>query len=175
MNYCNGNVIKQSSFCHKIQNAWLSLFIYAYCSMKQEGLLKFQFNDGGRSQSKFRGRTGDCVVRSIAIATNQDYETVYKRCAEINQKCGYPKSCRKGVFVKSVYFKTYMQELGFRYVSTMQFGSRKRIHLRADELPEGKIICNVSKHSVAVINHKLLDTYDCSRGGTRMVYGYWIK
>jgi len=145
------------------------------CYMKQTKLLEFQFNDGGRSHSKFTGSTGDCVVRAIAIATNQDYESVYQRCAEINKKCGLPKSCRNGVNTKSKHFKEYMQELGFTWVVTNQIGSSEKVHLRADELPNGKIICKLSKHVVAVINHKLLDTYDCSRDGTRMVYGYWQK
>jgi hypothetical protein len=31
----------------------------------------------------------------------------------------------------------------------------------------------VSRHAVAVIDGVIHDTYDCSRGGKRCVYGYW--
>ena len=38
--------------------------------------LEFKFNDGGRSKY-FKGETGDCVTRAIAIATGEDYMTIY--------------------------------------------------------------------------------------------------
>jgi hypothetical protein len=45
--------------------------------------------------------------------------------------------------------------------------------LKEDELPKGRIICRLSKHYAAVIDGVLNDTYDCSRKGTRCVYGYF--
>jgi hypothetical protein len=39
--------------------------------------MKYQYNDGGRSEAGFKGTTGDCVVRAIAIATKTDYLEVY--------------------------------------------------------------------------------------------------
>ncbi len=65
--------------------------------------------------------------------------------------------------------------MGFKWVATMQIGQGCKVHLRANELPKGIIICSVSRHYTAVINGVLNDTYDCSRGGQRCVYGYWIK
>ena len=46
-------------------------------------------------------------------------------------------------------------------------------YLRPDELPKGRIIVRVSKHLDAVVDGVLHDTFDCSRGGTRCVYGYY--
>ena len=37
----------------------------------------WQLNDGGREQAGYKGLTGDCVARSIAIASGRDYQTVY--------------------------------------------------------------------------------------------------
>ena len=34
--------------------------------------LKFKADDGGRSEAGFKGKAGDCVVRSIAIATGKN-------------------------------------------------------------------------------------------------------
>jgi hypothetical protein len=55
----------------------------------------------------------------------------------------------------------------------MAIGSGCKVHLKADELPKGTIIANVSGHFVCVIDGVIQDTYDCSRGGTRCVYGYY--
>jgi len=39
--------------------------------------MEFQFNDGGREAAGFKGKTGDCVTRSIVIATGLPYQKVY--------------------------------------------------------------------------------------------------
>ena len=55
----------------------------------------------------------------------------------------------------------------------MAIGSGCTVHLRADELPPGRLIVGVSRHTTAVINGVVHDTHDPTRGGTRCVYGYW--
>ena len=45
--------------------------------------LDFQYNDGGRKEAGYKGDTGDCVVRSIAIASNQPYLIVYYKLYSI--------------------------------------------------------------------------------------------
>lgn len=57
----------------------------------------------------------------------------------------------------------------------MTIGSGCKVHLKASELPNGRLVCFVSRHFVAVIDGAILDTYDPSRDGTRCVYGYMIK
>jgi len=47
--------------------------------------------------------------------------------------------------------------------------------LRADELPQGKLIVRLSKHLTAMIDGVIQDTHDPSRGGKRCVYGYYTK
>lgn len=66
-----------------------------------------------------------------------------------------------------------MQELGFIWTPTMQVGSGCQVHMRKDELPAGRLVVSLSKHYAAVIDGTLHDTHDCTRGGTRCVYGYW--
>lgn len=39
--------------------------------------LPFKQDDGGRADAGYKGTTGDCVTRAIAIATGLDYQTVY--------------------------------------------------------------------------------------------------
>jgi hypothetical protein len=38
--------------------------------------MDFVFHDGGRAAAGFTGKTGDCITRSIAIATGKTYQEV---------------------------------------------------------------------------------------------------
>lgn len=146
--------------------------------------MEFQFNDGGRAEAGYKGKTGDCVCRAICIITGKPYQEVYDRLAEGNatQRTGkYEKKSKagkrtasKGISVKRKWFQEYMKELGFEWVPTMQVGKGCKVHLKADELPKGKLIVSVSKHYAAVVDGVIYDTHDCSRNETRCVYGYYI-
>lgn len=133
----------------------------------------FVFNDGGRSRY-FKGTAGDCVTRAISIVTEKDYKEVYDELFEIaRQKSKNKPSPRNGVN-KKVY-DSYMKSLGYSWIPTMHIGQGCTTHLIKEELPSGRIIARLSKHLVAVIDGIIHDTYDCSRGGDRCVYGYYIK
>ena len=137
-------------------------------------------NDGGRKDAGYKGDAGDCVARAIAITAQLPYQEVYDTLAEgnANQRRSnhtpkQQRSARNGIFVKRKWFKDYMQSLGFEWVATMQIGSGCKVHLTPDELPKGRLVVSVSKHYTSVIDGVLNDTFDCSRDGTRCVYGYW--
>mgnify|MGYP003135002793 FL=1 len=141
----------------------------------------YKYNDGGRKEAGFKGEARDCVCRAIVIASGRPYQEVYDRLAEgnasqrrsKNQKTKLPKSARNGITVWRKWFKDYMKELGFEWTATMQIGSGCKVHLKSDELPKGRLVCVVSRHYVSVIDGVINDTHDCSREGTRCVYGYW--
>lgn len=141
--------------------------------------MNFKYSDGGRAEAGYKGTTGDCVCRAIAIATEQDYQTVYdalnalgkaERMSKHRRKRG-KSSARTGV--RKATYKRYMASLGWTWTPTMQIGSGCTVHLRPDELPSGRLIVQVSRHLVAVIDGVIHDLYDPSRDGTRCVYGYW--
>jgi hypothetical protein len=69
----------------------------------------------------------------------------------------------------------YLKRLGWIWAPTMQIGQGCTVHLRADELPSGRLITRLSKHLCAVIDGTVHDTHDPTRGGTRCVYGYWSQ
>jgi hypothetical protein len=137
----------------------------------------FQFDDGGRQAAGYRGKAGDCVVRAIAIATGHSYRQIYDlvNSAARYERTGKRKrgtsNARTGVYKTSI--KRIMKHLGWLWTPTMQIGSGCTVHLRADELPGGRLVVSVSKHLTAVIDGVIHDTHDCSRRGTRCVYGYW--
>jgi hypothetical protein len=83
------------------------------------------------------------------------------------------RTASRGIDVKRKWFKDYMHSLGFSWTPTMKIGQGCKVHLREGELPKGSLVVNVSRHFTCVRDGVLLDTYDCSRDGTRCVYGYW--
>ena len=135
------------------------------------------YNDGGRKAAGYKGDTGDCVTRAIAIAGRMDYRSAYNMVSEHasherahKQRKG-KSSARTGVYKPTT--KRIMKALGWEWTPTMKIGSGCTVHLRADELPSGRIVCVVSKHLVAVVDGVVFDTHDPRRGGKRCVYGYW--
>tara|TARA_R100001443_G_scaffold6620_1_gene15543 strand:+ start:23045 stop:23494 length:450 start_codon:yes stop_codon:yes gene_type:complete len=145
-------------------------------------MVTFQLNDGGRS-AYFKGQAGDCVTRAVTIASGLDYKEVYDTLAEGNASQRKSKrtpkrthSARHGINTKRKWFKDYMRSLGFTWVPLMSIGSGCKVHLHKDELPTtGHLVLNLSRHLTAYIDGVLHDIYDCSRNGTRCVYGYWRK
>lgn len=142
--------------------------------------IPYVYNDGGRAATKFKGTAGDCVCRAIVIASGLPYMQVYQDLSSgmasqrRSTRTGkQPRSARNGIYVKRRWFQEYMTELGFCWTPTMTVGSGCKVHLRSDELPPGRLVVSLSRHYAAVINGVLHDTYDCSREGTRCVYGYW--
>jgi hypothetical protein len=143
--------------------------------------MDYQYNDGGRAAAGFKGDTRDCVTRAVAIATRLPYAEVYDTLNALTRdsrawarllgnrmpgaRTGIPKPVTKKM----------LTALGWTWHPTMQIGSGCRVHLRADELPPGRLIVRLSRHMAAVIDGTLHDTFDCSRNGTRCVYGYWSE
>ena len=140
--------------------------------------MEWTYDDGGRSEAGYKGDTGDCGVRSIAIATRLTYQEVYDQINLLAQseRTGKRKkhrsNARTGVYRQTM-DKFLVGQLGWTWTPTMQIGSGCKVHLRSNELPGGRLIARLSKHFVAVIDGIIHDTCDPSRDGTRCVYGYW--
>jgi hypothetical protein len=133
--------------------------------------MEYRRNDGGRADAGFQGQTRDCVCRAISIALELPYDDVYlelRRLAKVhdeNPRTGLSRAA----------YEPFLRMLGWTWHPTMRIGSGCKVHLRAEELPRGRIIARVSKHLVAVIDGVIQDTHDPSRDGTRCVYGYYSK
>lgn len=127
----------------------------------------FKYNDGGRSKYFRASGVGDCCVRAGAIASGCDYKEVYDLAKKISGE-----SPRNGMSKKDS--KKLMEALGGKWHTAMTIGSGCKVHLRADDLPSGRIVCSCSRHLVAVIDGVVNDTYEDDRNGTRCVYGYWV-
>jgi hypothetical protein len=148
--------------------------------------LKLKVNDGGRQAAGFKGKAGDCVVRSVAIATGISYQKVYQDLYDANKKFRIKSRSKlaKSLIKKNdsprtgthrAVLKKYLKQLGWKWTPTMFIGQGCKVHLKKEELPNDTLIVSCSKHITVVINGVLNDTYDCSRNGTRCVYGYWSR
>ena len=153
--------------------------------------MKFVYDDGGRAAAGFKGTTGDCVCRSIAIATGRPYKEVYDLINEYGKKEHQGKrksgksSARTGVYKNTI--KKVMEHYGWKWTPTMLIGQGCKVHLQEDELPKGRLVVNLSKHSTAVIDGVIHDIYDPNDRGyivdgygndittNRCVYGYYSK
>lgn len=138
--------------------------------------LPWMFNDGGRTDAGYRGFTGDCACRAIAIATGMSYQDAYDLIIEwakrerphARRKRSHP---RTGVHKETL--RKIMLDLGWTWTPTMGIGTGTTVHLAEGELPRGRLLAAVSRHYVAVVDGVVFDTYDPTREGTRAVYGYY--
>jgi hypothetical protein len=141
---------------------------------KTNGVLTFErfiYNDGGRAAAGFKGETGDCVCRAIAIATGKPYREVFdglNALSALFYQCRHEQPfAETGIdqHIASLY-------LGQRWswIPIIQEGRVAR--LRRYELPTGRIIVALTKHLVAVIDRVVHDTGDYWRG-RRQVFGYF--
>lgn len=140
--------------------------------------MRYVYNDGGRRAAGFKGTTGDCGVQAVSIVTGIPYAEVYEAMNiagsfERKHRGRAKSSARGGIWRKTL--NNYLESHGFKLTSVVRIGTGCIMHLRKEELPVGKIICRVSKHYVAVIDGVVHDTHDCTREGTRCIYGYWAK
>jgi hypothetical protein len=136
------------------------------------------FSDGGRSAAGFKGSAGDCLCRAVAIASGRPYAVVYADLARLSEHERSPRRGKKshprlGVHCGKAWVKEFMGSLGASWVPTMQIGSGCKVHLRANELPAGRLVAMLSRHAVAVVDGVIYDVSDPSRNGSRCVYGFW--
>ena len=130
------------------------------------GMIQFEADDGGRQEAGYKGLTGDCVIRSIAITSGIPYKTVYKELSERQDKFHqelHPnshyfgtlkkKSVRSGVYT-SVWMD-YVEELGYKQIP-VDSGITSW-----DDIPKtGKLLIRVPQHLSCVVDGVIHDTWD---------------
>ncbi len=123
-------------------------------------------DDGGRTAAGYEGKTGDCVTRSIAIATGKPYQEVYDTLNEMAKR-ERPRgktrrsNARTGVGRRT--YEKYLLGIGWKWTPTMRIGQGCKVHLTDRELPMGRLIVRVSKHMTCVIDRVIHDTHDPQR------------
>jgi hypothetical protein len=159
----------------------------------KDGRCKWVKDDGGRSKSGIargnkRDGVGDCVARAIAIATQRLYREVHDTLTAATVRYvaaasdGWARWAKRRGGVRVFHadhgvvdevYGPYLEDLGWRFTSTKGLPRGRGVHLRADELPRGRLIVRLPRHLTAVIDGVIHDTNDCSEEGRRRIRGYW--
>lgn len=147
---------------------------------RETGLLRYVYDDGGRSAAGFQGTTGDCVTRALAIATGIPYADAYAEVADLQHRAGKARTARTFRLGRRA-IDELLAGHGFEWTPTMKIGAGCTVHLNREVYEHAfgglvygaPLIVRCSAHLVAVVNGQIRDTYDPSRDGTRCVYGYW--
>ena len=130
--------------------------------------MELVWNDGGRAAAGYVGIAGDCVVRAIALANNEDYAAVYKELGEAALT-----TPRRGV--ASTVYGPYLRARGWKSHSTD--GS-----WHPDSLPRGVVLVRFEAldghgrgHLCCVIDHVIHDTWNAFDELNYRVAEYWIS
>ena len=112
-------------------------------------------------------KTGDCVIRAIATATNSSWEYVYSKLSELG--------IEQGLMINdSNNWQKYLENLGYIKQKMPRRSDRTRYTLEefATELAEeNKIyLVKLAGHLTVIKNKKLIDTWNCSY---KSVGNYW--
>ena len=146
-------------------------------------MLEFKYDDGGR-RKYFKALTGDCVVRSIAIATGIDYKEVYGEMARRFKAAGYAKTGNADAVGNDGSGRGWdiqqgtLRAFGFA-PSTQVLRGRRSVESAWDEYgyQHGKCIVITRRHALAVVDGVVHDTWDSrqTRGGKPMgAHEVWI-
>ena len=129
------------------------------------GTIGYEFDDGGRVAAGYKGSTGDCVTRALAILTEHPYKECYQALAdahgETKQRRGknkgkkQPRSAANGVS-KTAYAKVF-KEFGLIRVPWKK-GERPTYTTAFFEY--GNCIVSTARHVCCLRDGDLRDTFD---------------
>jgi len=106
-----------------------------------------RFNDGGKAAAGMDGIKNDCAIRAVAIASGRDYLSVFRDLAQI-----FPANIHEGVEVTSAKFMSYMRDMGFVFIPSIDPGER------LTQFPDvGRFVVLVKGHATAIVNGLIED------------------
>lgn len=115
-------------------------------------------------------KTGDCVIRAIAYATNKPWAEVYKDLCEVGlKKCRMPND--------DIVWQKYLKDIGWTKMAQPRRanGDKYTVEEFADEMrfvSNKPAIVRVASHLTVVDEGDLVDTWNC---GYKTVGNYWVK
>lgn len=135
--------------------------------------MQFELNDGGRAAAGFKGHTGDCGVRAVAIALQLPYKAVYNELGEhVAKKRTRKRERRKTNARNGVYRHQMLDYLAAKGWTWREFecGELPTFASFALAAPERCIVLT-KRHYFALIHGVRHDTHQKARTGT--VIGYY--
>lgn len=104
----------------------------------------------------------DCVIRSISIATNKDWLTVYDELCNIGRQVFDAPTSRSA-------YQIYLESIGKREPAIVN-GKRITAKQIAQRQDNKTYVISQAGHLTCVKNNKVKDTWDC---GDRASYVIW--
>ena len=134
-------------------------------------MIDYRYDDGGRAAAGYRGKTGDCVVRAIAICAREVYRAVYVTMAGHMKRNGYAASGnayatrernrkaprRRGQLTAKRVQDQVLGAYGFRKIS-LPAGERPTFTEAYHRF--GDCVVGTTKHVAAIVDGALRDTFD---------------
>ena len=122
--------------------------------------MKFIKNYGGREKyfpTKLKkDQVGDCVIRAVAIATEQDYMEVFNALFEIGKELGRmpnDKQC----------YERYLTSKGWVKQSPLRNWEKKKYRVKklGSKFKDQSVIIHTTNHLTTLVNGDINDTWDC--------------
>ena len=127
--------------------------------------MEFVWHDGGRAACGYVGTTGDCVTRSIAIATGDVYRDVYKSLSGMADQ-----TARHGI--SDPVLNQFLAGRGWRSAEAGEVG--------IERLPKGVVLVEFESvgrkrigHMSCVIDHTVYDTWNPFEDPEHRIVRYW--
>lgn len=112
--------------------------------------------------------TGDCVVRSLALAFGVSWEHMYRELASFSIERGLMLNDKQA-------YELFLAEKGYqKYKQPRKYNNKKYTGIEfCEQLANNKrIIAHIGGHHiVAIINNKIYDTWNC---GFKCIGNYWV-
>lgn len=142
--------------------------------------LPWQQNDGGRKAAGYKGTTRDCVVRALAIVTDEPYKKVYKelyalaKAHPVWRQVRDPKRCSPRLGVYSQHSSMFLTARGWKWVPAKDLVPNEgNINAFPDLGP--KAIINIPRHFMAIVDGVVHDQWSPNTWERPQVLGAWVK
>lgn len=117
-------------------------------------------------------RTGDCAVRSVALAENLEWAEAFDKMLDVARRLQEPPEC---LLANAKTGLELLNSIGhYRWEGLSAVKGKKRITVEqfCKKHKKGTFILKVAGHVVAVRDGWFYDIWDC---GNKCVYGYWER
>lgn len=113
-------------------------------------------------------KTGDCVVRAVCTALNEDWVDTYKGMLDVAIRTGYAISSKDN-------YQRYLLEKGYDMQKQPRKPNNKKYTVEefANEIAKSNTtyILNIANHVTVIINNNLYDLWNCRY---KTVGNYWM-
>ena len=113
--------------------------------------MKFNYNDGGRTKHYKKKKLGDCVVRALAIALQQDYKQTLVELCEVSIVVGGVPNCPE---VYELYLK------GKMWIKNKPPRDSNGKKIRLKDWKHNRAIVLTTRHLTCVIDNCVNDIWD---------------